>query len=214
VTIRLARTPEDWRAIHALCCRTGDGGDSIERSRWPFFGELWIGPYRRLAPDWAYVADQDGTIVGYLTGCPDTSGFRRARALAVTLPLLVDVARRRYTWNADTRHFVRRTLRLERGPEEAVRAQGPRRLETDYPAHLHMNVEAAARRHGIGGALLARFVEDLRGRRVPGIHLYCGAPPRGFYLRHGFEELRALELRSGTWVHLLGRRLSQGEPTR
>lgn len=92
MTIRRARTPEDWRAIHELCGRTGAGGECIERSRWPFFGELWVGPYRRLAPDWAYVAEQAGAIVGYLTGCRDTPAFRRALGLAVTLPLLVRVA--------------------------------------------------------------------------------------------------------------------------
>jgi GNAT superfamily N-acetyltransferase len=214
VTIRPVGDLRDWEAIRELCCRTGEAGDPIAPRRWCFFAELWVGPYERLAPGWAYVADADGRIVGYLTGCPDTRAFRRRRRLAVTLPLLGQVVVGRYAWTRDTRRFVRRALGLARDPEDAVRARGPRRLWADYPAHLHMNVEAGVRNQGIGRALLGRFARDLRTRGVPGLHLYCGTAPRRFYLQNGFEELQALEFRPGTWVHLLGRRLAEGGPTR
>jgi predicted N-acetyltransferase YhbS len=70
-----------------------------------------------------------------------------------------------------------------------------------------MNVEAECRRHGIGVALLRRYVQDLSARGVPGIHLFCGAGPRAFYERNGFTEMAAVELAPGRWVYTLGCRL-------
>ena len=84
--VRVARSAEDWADVRSLCCRTGNGGDPIDRKRWPLFAELWIGPYQRLVPDWTYVAEVDGRVVGYLTGCPDTAALRRARRFPSDAP--------------------------------------------------------------------------------------------------------------------------------
>jgi GNAT superfamily N-acetyltransferase len=205
--VRVATTAADWRAVRSLCCRTGNGGDPIDLARWPLFAELWIGPYQRLAPEWTYVAEADGGVIGYLTGCPDTAGFRRARQLRVTPRLLVAIACRRYPWNADARRLVELTLRLRRDAESRLAASLPTGLIRTYPAHLHMNVEAEYRRHGIGAALIARYVRDLSAAGVPGIHLFCGAAPRPFYARHGFTDLAGYEVSPGRWVYALGRRL-------
>ena len=98
VLVRVARTAADWQAVRTLCCQTGNGGDPIDPARWPLFGDLWIGPYQRLVPEWTYVAEAEDRIVGYLTGCPDTAALRRARRFRVTLPLLVGIACGRYGW--------------------------------------------------------------------------------------------------------------------
>jgi GNAT superfamily N-acetyltransferase len=209
--VRSAASAADWAAVRELCCRTGDAGDPIEPSRWPLFAELWIGPYQRIAPAWTYVAERDGRIVGYLTGCPDTAAFRRTRRRRTMLPLLVRIACGRYPWNADARRFVRLVLRLDRGPEHRLRGTLGVPLAHAYPAHLHMNVDAAHRRQGVGGALIERYAADLRAAGVPGIHLFCGSHARPFYLRHGFRDVGALEVRPERWVHALGRRLA-GDP--
>lgn len=206
--VRTARTPGDWPAIRALCCRTGAGGDPIEADRWPFFAERWVGPYQRLLPSWTYVGDAGGEVVGYLTGCPHTAAFRRRRAVLHTLPLLLGVLAGRYGQSRDARRFVRRVLARERDAEEALRRR-PGNLEAEYPAHLHVNVDAHARGRGLGRALVERFVSDLSPRGVRGIHLYCGTGAVGFYARCGFEELEALEVRPGVRVHALGRRLGR-----
>jgi GNAT superfamily N-acetyltransferase len=191
--IRAARTHADWRAVRELCCATGDAGDPIVAERWPFFAELWIGPYQRLLPEWTYVAAVEDRVVGYLTGCPATRSFERARALAVTLPLLARVALGRYGWTSDARRFVRQALGLA-PPEARFPAALHQELGTRYPAHLHMNVAAGFRRSGIGGALLRRYLADLADRGVPGVHLFCGPGPLGFYARAGFTELAAVDL--------------------
>ena len=205
--VRVAKTAADWQTVRNLCCRTGNGGDPIDPVRWPLFAELWIGPYQRLAPDWTYVAEADGQVVGYLTGCPDTAAFRQARRLRVTLRLLVAIACRRYTWNADARRTVELALRLRRDAESRLAAGLPSGLTRTHPAHLHMNVEAEYRRQGTGAALIARYARDLGAAGVPGIHLFCGAAPRRFYARHGFTDLAGCEVSPGRWVYALGRRL-------
>jgi GNAT superfamily N-acetyltransferase len=204
--IRPARTHDDWRAVRDLCCATGDGGDPIAAERWPFFAELWIGPYQRLSPEWTSVAESAGRVVGYLTGCPATAAFERARARAVTLPLLARVALGRYGWTADTRRFVRQTLGLGVGPDACFAPALHQRLRADYPAHLHMNVAAGFRRAGVGGALLRRYLAELTARGVPGVHLFCGPGPLAFYARAGFAELAAVDL-PRLRVYALARRL-------
>jgi GNAT superfamily N-acetyltransferase len=210
VLVRVAKSPADWQAVRSLCCRTGNGGDPIDPARWPLFAELWIGPYQRLLPKWTYVAEADGCVAGYLTGCPDTAAFRRARRFRITLPLLVAIACGRYPWNADARRTVRLAFRLDRGLESRLAPAQPAGLARTYPAHLHMNVEAEYRRRGVGAALIERCARDLAAAGVPGIHLLCGAGPRPFYARNGFTDLAAVETSPGRLVYTLGRRLCGG----
>lgn len=208
--VRVAKSAADWTAIRSLCCRTGNAGEPIDRERWPLFGELWIGPYQRLVPNWTYVAEVDGRVVGYLTGCPDTAALRSGRRFRVTLRLLVAIACRRYAWTVDARRTVALALRLRRGTESRLSARLPADLSRTHPAHLHMNVEAEYRSHGIGTALIQRYARDLTATGVPGIHLFCGADPRAFYQRNGFTELAAVEMSADRWVYTLGRRLGPG----
>jgi GNAT superfamily N-acetyltransferase len=205
--VRVAKTAADWAGVRSLCCRTGNGGDPIDPARWPLFGELWIGPYQQLVPDWTYVAEVAGRVVGYLTGCPDTAAFRRAQRFRVTPRLLVSIACGRYAWNADARRTVALALRLRRSTEARLAPRLPAALPRTHPAHLHMNVDADHRGQGIGAALIQRYVRDLAAAGVPGIHLFCGAGPRAFYARNGFTELAAHEMGDGRWIYTLGRRL-------
>ena len=197
----------DWPAIRELACLTGDGGDPIEPKRRPFLAEEWIGPYQWLAPDWTYVVEKGGGLAGYLTGCPDTAAFERARAFRVTLPLLARVAAGRYGWTVDTRRFVRRAFGLARAAEECFPAALLATLPTHYPAHLHMNVGAGFRGGGLGTALMERYLDALGENGTPGVHLFCGAGPLGFYRRQGFAELASIALPDGFRLHVLGRPL-------
>jgi GNAT superfamily N-acetyltransferase len=208
VAVRVARDPADWRAVRELCCLTGAAGDPIAPERWPVFAEIWIGPYQRLRPEWTYVADGGGRVLGYLTGCPDTGPFERERRWRSTLPLAAAALRGRYPATEDTRRLVRRALRLAPATEAPFSARVRARLTRDYPAHLHMNVAAGARGRGVGRALLAAFAGDLRARDVPGVHLFCGPGPRAFYAGAGFQELALVLLPSGIRVHALGRRIA------
>jgi hypothetical protein len=69
-----------WAEIRTLCCRTGDNGGPIAKERWEFFAKLWVEPYERFLPEWTYVALFEESVVGYLTGCPDSRKFARTKA--------------------------------------------------------------------------------------------------------------------------------------
>ncbi len=78
-----------------------------------------------------------------------------------------------------------------------------------YPAHLHVNVLATAREHGIGSMLIARFVDDLETAGIKGVHLVTGRNSRNvaFYQRNGFKPVVWMNW-NGSEVLMLGRRLT------
>ncbi len=77
-----------------------------------------------------------------------------------------------------------------------------------YPAHLHINVDEKLRSAGLGSRLITRFLGDLRGAGVRGVHLVTGRFSRNiaFYQRNGFVPVRGLKWSDGE-VLMLGRSL-------
>lgn len=57
-----------------------------------------------------------------------------------------------------------------------------------YPAHLHINLRAETRGHGIGSELIATFEQSLRAKSVMGLHLITAPTARNvsFYIKNGF----------------------------
>ena len=196
-----------WAAVRDLCCRTGNNGDPIPAQRWELFGKIWIEPYQVLMPEWSYVALADRRVVGYLTGCPDSASFSRRRFVLCTLPLLAQIAFRRFRTEASGRRFMRQSLWMERSVDRSFSRPERRQIRRGFPAHLHMNVDAGYRRSAIGTRLIERFVDDLRQQQIPGVHLFCGGGPVPFYTRMGFCELAATSVR-GYHVHAMGLSLS------
>ena len=82
-------------------------------------------------------------------------------------------------------------------------------LTRDYPAHLHINVDASWRNRGIGALLIEAFCAHAAKAGAPGVHVVTGAHSRNgpFYARNGFRRLRSL-LWNGAEIVCLGRRLS------
>ncbi len=171
-----------WAAVHGLCCRTGDNGDPIAPERWELFARIWIEPYEKLLPEWTYVAENAATVVGYLTGCPDSQKFFRMRWRA-TLPLLMAIAGGRYRHVADTRGLVKRAVGLGKSAEGCFSRSLRQRIALAYPAHLHINIDAGYRRMGIGGRLIEDYFTGLRSHGVRGVHLLDRAPLRSAKLR-------------------------------
>lgn len=178
-----------WRGVRQLCCETGNDGAAIALERWQFFAEVWIAPYQRIIPHWSYAALNNGRVVGYLTGCPDTRKFLRQKWLLCDLPQAVRLSAKIARLTGPERNFLKRAAGLTKGPEQRFAAKLRHDLLREYPAHLHMNVAADYRRQGIGRQLTAQYIDDLHQANVGGVHLYCGARPRDFYLGVGFREL-------------------------
>ena len=194
-----------WAEVRELCCRTGDNGDPIARERWDLFARLWIEPYEKLLPQWTYVAKVDDRLAGYLTGCPNSARFTRAKFWRLTVPLLAGMAAGRYRRVPGAHQFARHALGLTPGVESRFSRSIQEAIAVAYPAHLHINVDAGYRGLGIGRRLIEQYWADLRAARIPGVHLFCGPDPVEFYRRLGFHELGRVET-GGTSVFALGMR--------
>jgi GNAT superfamily N-acetyltransferase len=193
-----------WAAVRELCCRTGDNGAPIARERWAFFARIWIDPYEKLVPHWTYVAENGADIVGYLTGCPDSMTFYRRRRWQITLPTVIAILFGRYR-PPGAGAYVRRALGMVKSAEQCFSSELLLTLIHDYPAHLHINVDAGHRRAGVGRQLMERYFADLRRANVEGVHLFCGTEPVAFYRRLGFQVLGSVKY-GGAPVFALGRR--------
>ena len=150
----------DWEQMRAICVETS--ARPVPAENRVAFGRLWIDPYRRWAPGWAYVARERDEVVGYLTGCASTVSFLFWSGLLGPRP----------TIGANLR--FPKTLFV--------------RLLWCYPAHLHVNVREG-HRGGVGRALVERFEWDAAANGAAGMHVFCGERPLGFYLKLGYEEL-------------------------
>jgi hypothetical protein len=201
------RSREDWLRIRDLCGLTAMAGKGIPAERWPFFGEYWVGPYEALVPEWTYVARIGAAVQGYLTGCPDTLAFEWKRDRSFYRDLFNRVLAGEYAGSPDARDFRRRSLGGRPKPLQPYPAGFELGLRHRYPAHLHVNVDACLRGKGAGAGLMERYCEDLRKAGIPGVHLYCGAAPVGFYRKLGFSLLCKSEVRAGAFSHAMGRKL-------
>ena len=81
-------------------------------------------------------------------------------------------------------------------------------LTARFPAHLHINLDAAHRSRGIGAQLIAVFADHARRVGAPGMHVVTGKGMRnvGFYSRLGFTERAAADW-NGRTILFLGREL-------
>jgi GNAT superfamily N-acetyltransferase len=206
LTAEPENNPAVWQAIGDICYRTANHRPPPNAEDWEFFSRVWINPYKKLLPQWTYVALADQRVVGYLTGCPNSPAFARAKFFSCTLPLLAGIAFGRFRALDGARRFALRELGIEKKPENIFSASIKRSIKKHYPAHLHMNVDADYQRAGVGRALFERYGEDIRHAGIQGIHVFCAAAPLPFYLRLGFTEIAAAMFKRRA-VHALGFRI-------
>jgi len=177
--------PADTEACYAICLETADDGRDASGSyadpRLP--GELWVGPYLRLAPEFALVLEDAEGVGGYVVGVADTAAFER-RVEADWYPPL----RLRYprgSQPAGSRDAAGVDL-IHRPPRMAAQ------ILADHPAHLHIDLLPRLQARGFGRRLLRDLFSRLRAAGASGVHLGC-SPTNvraiAFYRHLGFEDL-------------------------
>lgn len=185
--IRAAR-PEDEAALYEICLRTGATGEDASGlyDDGDLLGHVFVGPYLRLEPDFAFVLTDDEGLAGYVLGTPDTRAFERA-CEADWWPAL----RRRYPLEAYTDQD--RDLRLVRLIHDLP--ETPEDVATTYPAHLHIDLLPRAQGQGHGRRLMLALFDQLIAAGVAGVHLGVGNSNEramGFYRRLGFTDIGPL----------------------
>jgi ribosomal protein S18 acetylase RimI-like enzyme len=179
-----AYEPRDRDAVRRICFETGYMGDPIDwlwRDR-ESFADLITRYYTDREPESLIVAEREGLVVGYLTGCVDserTRGFaaREVRRLVRRGALLRPGVAGLF-WRS-----IFDLLRDRQAPDELL--GDPR-----WPAHLHINLLPEARRRGIGRRLMDRWLARLRASASPGVHLGTfaeNAKARPFFEACGFR---------------------------
>ncbi|HEY3800856.1 MAG TPA: GNAT family N-acetyltransferase [Caulobacteraceae bacterium] len=176
----------DLDALYAICLATGDAGqDAGSLYRDPrLVGELYAAPYAVLAPDSAFVAQDEVGVGGYIVGTANTPAFEE-RLEAEWWPAL----RRRYAeplgdpagWNLDEL----RAWQIHHPRPPPARVTGP------FPAHLHINLTPRLQGQGLGKALIDRWLGRMRELGASGVHLGVAAQNHRairFYRAYGFDE--------------------------
>lgn len=162
----------DRGAVRDLFDRAG--ADSPVESLWgdrDSEAAVYLDPYIDLEPESLFVAEQAGALVGYLTGCVDSSRFpgedarleavirehallRRPRAMRFFVRSLRDLLIARLRPTGESRDDV------------AAGVDDPR-----WPAHLHIAVLDRARGTGAADELMRCWLDRLRELGSPGCHL-------------------------------------------
>ena len=179
---------EDLEALYAIALLTGDTGQDAS----PLYddphmiGHIYSAPYLMVDGGFCFVAEDEAGVCGYVVGTADSVAF--ARTLETDWwPAL----RKRYP-EPDVKS------RAQCSPDE-WRAHlfhhpemPPRAVVEAYPAHLHMNLLARARGHGLGRRLLGAALRHLADLGVSHVHVGAGWTEAGgaaFWQACGFAVL-------------------------
>jgi GNAT superfamily N-acetyltransferase len=196
--------PADRASVRAICHQTGYMGEPAD---WYWrdaesFAAVWTGYYTDREPESTFVAELDGRVVGYLTGCVDSH-----RAPSPMSAIVRQVVARQLFFRPGTAGFFWRSLR-----DIAARPDLPSGELDDprWPSHLHINLLPAARGRGAGAQLMAAWLDKLRALGSPGCHLATLAENTNgiaFFRRSGFDRhgapllLPGMRTRSGERMH-------------
>jgi GNAT superfamily N-acetyltransferase len=181
----------DESAIESITYKTGFKGEDLSGRGYCDDVRLWfmifIGYYTSYEPEHCFVAVDDGQVIGFICGTPDTLAqeacFRKKMIPRLALRLF-GYTSWRYPHSFITvlgmaRQFTESTAFAENNP-----------IVAKYPAHLHINILPSYQSLGIGSRLMMRFEAHMQDLGVTGLHLgttnknHKAVP---FYHKMGFE---------------------------
>jgi len=195
-------TAKDHAAVWALAADTAFFGDSVEAhlDDRALFCAAFVAYYTDYEPERLWVAEMDGAVVGYVTGCGDSRRQAWTFRSRILPAVLWGVLRRRYRVGIKTLRFG-----LRMACEGLQHGQPDVSLDR-FPGHLHINVLARARGIGIGRALLERSLSQFWATGISGVHLSTtdrNAAACRLYEAVGFRLLHAWSTR--LWHGLVDR---------
>ena len=184
-----AYEPADRSSVRRIACETanrGESADAIFPDR-EIVADLLTRYYTDAEPQSAWVADFEGRVVGYLTGCLDSRRYWRMMHWRVGPSAVLRAIARGACYRRETWRFVRAMMGTWR------RGGFNRYVPLDeYPAHLHVNVQHGFRGQRVGTQLVERCIAQVREAGLRGMHLAVrddNQPARRLFERLGFREL-------------------------
>ena len=175
--------------MYDICLRTGASGeDATGTYREPdLLGEIYVGPYVRLAPSLAFVGEDGEGVAGYVLGVADTRAFEKA----CEREWWPAVRARHPLGHYPARSPEDRLIRLMHDPPVTSDDVVER-----YPAHLHIDLLPRLQGRGYGRRLLESLFDGLLGFGVSAVHLGVGLANQraiGFYERMDFTVVHRYE---------------------
>jgi len=174
----------DMAALREICFQTALYGQCVEPLCYDrgFIAEAVLGYYTRFERESLFVAEADGRVVGYLTGCADTKRSERLFASAIVPRLLLRFVGHGHWHRAGVWRIIAAVTVLGLRRYSAMR-----RVVAEYPAHCHIDIAADAQRMGLGSQLFEAFLNYLNARGVRGVHVSTPTEPgKKFFATMGF----------------------------
>jgi len=187
--------PGDLDALYDICLLTGDSGkDATGLYADPrLIGHIYSAPYGVLAPELAFVAEDEQGVVGYVVGVADTRAFdeRLERDWWPTLRQRIEDP----SVPPEGRTSDQRLGYLIHHPGTT-----PHEVVSRFPAHMHMNVLPRAQGRKVGSRLFDMWVAAALPMGVRGLHV--GVSPtnaggRAFWESRGFVRVPPHD---GVWL--------------
>ncbi|KHL10538.1 acetyltransferase (GNAT) family protein [Mumia flava] len=160
--------PADHAALVDLFARAGQDSPSGELWRHlPSERMVYLDPYIDRCPDTLFLAEVDGELVGYLTGCPDGSLLPSEDDL-----LTQAITRHRVMLKPRSIPFFARSL-VDLGAAKLRGRQvaSGEFVNPDFPGHLHINLVPQARGTGVARQLMSAWQDWLAREGIPGCYL-------------------------------------------
>jgi len=159
---------QDRHAVRWISYETahrGSPGDVLFKDR-EIIADLLTRYYTDYEAHSLWVAEYEGRVIGYLTGCLDSNRYRRIM-LGKVMPrifiraIFCGAFFRLETWGWIA-VFLRTVLKKERPSAHFFK---------EYPAHFHVNVDQHFRGRLVGQRLIALFFRQLQEVGIQAVHL-------------------------------------------
>ncbi len=160
--------PDDRGAVFCIAADTAYFGEPVEAflEDRNVFLDAFYAYYTDLEPEHAWVACADGEVVGFLTGCTDGHLHQKGMAGVIVPRMAGKLVRGRYRLGKKTCAYLAGLL------GNLLSGASLHTDEAQYPAHLHVNLAAAWRGHGLGKRLIEAYLGQLQSLGVCGVHLH------------------------------------------
>ncbi len=216
---------EDRDGVRRVYANTAFFGQPVEVyfDDHELFADLGASVYTDYYPNYIFVAcpehgrraDDAGKVVGYILGSPTGDVGVHVHTLKSLPHILGRLITFRYRIGRKTLVYIAMSVWAGLcGELLEIRS-------AEYPANLHINLEAGYRGHNLGVALMYAYLDKLRSEEVPGVHVVTTNRNRAalrLYQRLGFQLLQ--EKRTRMWqryvdgeVHLMAFGLKLGQET-
>lgn len=191
---------EDRPKIREICYETAFMGESAEA----FFDDKEIladavtSYYTDYEPGSIFIAEYQENIIGYLTGCIDSSRYRRILINRILPKIIIRSVFCGKAFKPKIARFLYHSMiSFFRGEFKKPRLK-------QYPAHLHISVTKNYRRMGVGSKLINSFSNYLKNKNIKGVHIVTiSKKARLFFEKAGFKLFHSRKMKQ--LYYLLGK---------